>query len=67
MRVYRVAVLRLLKQVIQRGHRQGRTGGVLFLTRPPRACRDRALFPSPYVEDFDEPRTKLGACFSNLP
>jgi len=40
----------MLKKAVQQGRRRVETGGV----------------PSGYVEDFDEPRTKLAAFFSIL-
>jgi hypothetical protein len=39
------------QKVLQRGRRRVETGGV----------------PLGYVEDFDDPRTKLGSFFSILP
>jgi hypothetical protein len=41
---------RVLKKAVQQGRRRFETGGV----------------PSGYVEDFDEPRTKLADFFSTL-
>ena len=49
---------RLLKKVIQQGRSRVTTGGVTGLTCPSRAAEQ--LFPGGYVEDCNDPRTKLG-------
>ena len=46
----------------QQGPRREGTGGVPFLTRPPRAAKT-ARFPMGYVEDSGDPRTTLEASF----
>jgi hypothetical protein len=55
----------MLKKADQQGRRRVETGGVVFPPAQPRAV-GTALFPEGYVEDFDEPRTKLAGFFSIL-
>jgi hypothetical protein len=45
------------------GASESKPEGVTVFTRPPRTAEQ--LFPQGYVEDCDEPRTKLGAFFSS--
>jgi hypothetical protein len=51
--------MRMLKKVIQRGRRGDKPQAYRYFTHP--ALSQQRLAPSPgYVEDFGEPRTKLG-------
>ncbi len=62
---YFAATPRMLKKAIQRGRRRVKTGGVAL--PPPNPELSEQLFSREgYVEDCDEPRTKLGALFSVL-
>ena len=56
----------MIKKTIQRDPRRIETGGVAF--HPPNPELSEQLFSQVrHVEDFDEPRTKLDACFNILP
>jgi hypothetical protein len=55
----------MLKKAVQQGRRRIETGGVTF--PPPNPELSEQLFSQAgYVEDFDEPRTKLPNFFSIL-
>ena len=56
-------MVRLLKQVVNEAGGEKNTGGVTFSPAKPRAV-GTALSRVGYVEDFFEPRTKLGFVFS---
>jgi hypothetical protein len=52
-------VSRQFKKTIQQGRSERRTGGVVFLTRPPKLPRQLVLHVG-YVEDLSDARTMLG-------
>ena len=54
----------MFKTAFQQGRRRIKTGGVVFLTHPPPSCQGNSFTQVGYVEDFDEPRTKLEAVFN---
>jgi hypothetical protein len=56
-------ISRLLKQVVNEAGGEKNTGGVTLSPAKPRAV-GTALSRAGYVEDFFEPRTKLGFVFS---
>ena len=56
---------RMLKKFVQRGHRQVETGGVTFPPAQPELS-EQLFSQAGYVEDFDEPRTKMADFFSIL-